>query len=759
MSFPNGFIDLNAQRNAGQAQAQARANQPQQRIPPPPIHPNAPNGQQRVQVAGQQQQRPNQGGGVQQQQQHQPPPPRNLIPAEWLPKPPTAAQVVDISEERVTVEEAREKLSYFHVCRFELASSWERNEFGELVKPTWDRAQLTPVPMTVPVAMREVSRLYEESSKTVGDKLNRLNPAQRRQLELLHERLSHEDRDKRFMWQLVQIDHQVKRLDREERRLWDDEERRQLERERHRSKSRNRARSRSKSRRRHSSAGLIQGSVSAALLERDVARRSEKRHKKHKYRTLSITAYYKRSLRPEEDALDIWRRERQAQKLKQQQMMLEQERKQQNHVITLPPQQPQQPPAHHPPQQQNMVQRGLVNNVGGNNGNGQIKVVTVQPGANNGNNPQRPRVNNTNHNDRGRSPHPRHRRDSSSSSSCSSDTDWSSRSRSTSTDSRSSRSRTTPTSSTSTASHRFRRRHRRTHSHHRPDPRNFGLEQGRHRSHNQHLIADSYPPLAPNPPVPAIAGTGQALFGALPPPPPPPTIDFQQVQNEAFRLGREFGFVEGRDEGREEEREYLRDMRNDILAREREEMALATMPRPVVRTSYSSPTSSVAPPVTTTRIVRAVSPPPPPARRNSVRYITTAPRYLEQHVLDDDDIVGRRLERVHLDDDRRHAAYAENIRRAEMAYARDQEAHRRLRDAEIGRHPTPQQQRVIIDDGTDRIVVVDDHRAAEYHPPPRRRSVAVVTPDVRGDFEYVQDAHPFEPRPERARVYRTHTYA
>ena len=203
-----------------------------------------------------------------------PPPPSHLVPPMLQRDPPV--KISDIRKERRTDDEAREELAEYFIFRFEkVDEGGGYDSSGEKRKSTWERVIRTEVSG---VSNKEAARRVRELNQytlTASQKKATLDGAQQRQLEKVLEDLRARD-NPLVQTHLVQIDHQIRPKEKEK--------------ERGREKERNRKASR------HG---------------RDLSVKELKRRAKSKDRKkvipeeTSLTAYYKRSLRPEVDALAI----------------------------------------------------------------------------------------------------------------------------------------------------------------------------------------------------------------------------------------------------------------------------------------------------------------------------------------------------------------------------------------------------------------------------------------------------------------------
>ncbi|KAH8889300.1 hypothetical protein GQ53DRAFT_223213 [Thozetella sp. PMI_491] len=325
---PQGFIQLN--KGAGP---------PGGRPPPPPPGPAYPGqggGARPAQVITV---NPGPNGNAQGMGPVVPPPPnRDMVPFH-LQQPPLV-QISDIRRERMTEAEAREELADYFIIRIEKVEEGSGyTDEGELRKSTWDQVIRREVrDISKPEAVRQIRYLGRD--KSLLDKKRKLNPPQQSQLERAQEDLVRRELDQRYQIKLVQLDHQT----RLKRGSWThDYHKSGFYGRGSRSGSRDRHRDESPGRKGHrkssSSSRRSQGSLADFIL---AARRpSRSRDGKPLKETVSITAYYKRCLKPEFNAVAT---------LMQRDAELQRRLLPPNPQHVFPPQQMHGPPHPHPPQ-------------------------------------------------------------------------------------------------------------------------------------------------------------------------------------------------------------------------------------------------------------------------------------------------------------------------------------------------------------------------------------------------------------------------
>ncbi|KAK7428949.1 hypothetical protein QQZ08_004566 [Neonectria magnoliae] len=143
---------------------------------------------------------------------HFPPPPPHAVPQDLRSRNPV--EICDITSERLTEADARERLSTFTVIRLERTeNSHEVDEEGYRLQPTWDKTiQIEQTDISQPETRRQV-RILERDTKPVMEKKASCSPAIQRQLEKAQERLCRSEPDRRYTYKLVQFDSKLRPLD------------------------------------------------------------------------------------------------------------------------------------------------------------------------------------------------------------------------------------------------------------------------------------------------------------------------------------------------------------------------------------------------------------------------------------------------------------------------------------------------------------------------------------------------------------------
>lgn len=212
---------------------------------------------------------------------------------QWSPEELRQRRVVeksDIRQERMTEADMRESLSEYKIYRLEKVSG-EHDEDDEdrIAKPTWENVLITENrDMPNRVAARHVQKLDREG-KSCMEKKEALILAQKRQVELLQDRLEEGEADARYCHVLAQLERQTDKITDEEyvldERNWD----RLTKKERQQAKY-------------YNSKGGKKVSVSAPFRSSP----KEKQKKLGKKVTTSITAFYKRTPRRDADVAAMY---------------------------------------------------------------------------------------------------------------------------------------------------------------------------------------------------------------------------------------------------------------------------------------------------------------------------------------------------------------------------------------------------------------------------------------------------------------------
>jgi len=473
--------------------------------PPPPVGRGGPaQGAQRVVM-------PNQGQPMM-NPQVVPVPPRNQIPPRYQQRLPV--EISDIRRERMSESDIRDALSDFTVIRFEKVVDnnnddryyrHDHHDRHDRHKPKgdWKTVSRTVVPGSKEDHLRQIRRLdHSKRAKTALDKKKALNLDQQRQIEKAQEELAASEPDPRYHTVLAQIDQTLKPVDRS---YYHD----------HRHYARRSSHHHHHHHHRMSGSHLHLRSKSRDREERGRSR--DRKDRKRLMQRVSVTAYYKRCPRPEQNLRLLFREreqmmntpsQQQQQYLQQQHHMQQQQQQQQQQRQQQQRQQQQQ----FQQQQQQFQQRQGFQGQGQRTAPGPPRGIAVGGGHNGG---------------RGQPLRRRHGSDSSSSDSeWSSDDDgfWSA----------AEGSKTTRTSSSSNKSRRGAHGRGRYVEH---QPGHFGVRPNaaiRHHSRQE----SNYPlPFAPVPPRPALI-----------------EAEIEAVKAHAFHAGRHEGRLEGRQEEKLENR-------------------------------------------------------------------------------------------------------------------------------------------------------------------------------------------------------------
>ncbi|KAF7562699.1 hypothetical protein G7046_g1447 [Stylonectria norvegica] len=215
---PHGAVQLNS--SGGQPQLnqpqlhQAQFNQPHL---PPPVHQMAqPQGRAPVGMPPTRMATVNQTfmpGAPLPQYPPQGPPPMRAIPQDLLPERKTV-EVSDIRSERITEADARDWLSSYVVLLLEKTdTSNDIDTRGYPVSPTWEKVyQIEQTHITKQEATRKVRQLNRET-RPVHEKKDRLESAIQRQLELAKDKLARTEKDPRYEYTLAQFESRMKKID------------------------------------------------------------------------------------------------------------------------------------------------------------------------------------------------------------------------------------------------------------------------------------------------------------------------------------------------------------------------------------------------------------------------------------------------------------------------------------------------------------------------------------------------------------------
>jgi len=533
MSGGEGFFRL-PPGGAGRAGPQAGGNAGVRRAsvpPPPPPHGaggrgGVPQGVQRTVMPNQGQPMNPQGQGMNPQGQGMnpqvvPAPPRNMIPPRYQQRPPV--EICDIRRERMSESDIRDLLSDFFVIRFEKVVDDDDREYRDgrhdrhKPKGDWKTVVRTRVPGSKEDIIRQIQRLdRSKKAKTALDKKKDLSLDQQRQIEKAQEDLAAGEMDLRYHIVLAQLDQTLKPVDDHHHHH-----------HHHHHDHGHYSRRASHHHRSRSSGHLFVRSKSRDSRDRG---RSKDRKKK-KMQRVSITGYYKRCPRPEQNPMLLLR--------EKEQMMNTPAPHQQQYLQQQHMQQQQQ---QHMQQQRQFPQQGQGQGQGqgwrGQGGQQQQRTAPPPPAHAMGRGqgrmpaPQRPRARSV----------------------TSSGSEWSSSDEEDGFWSAGEGSKTTRTSSSSQKSPRLGRP-RAGSRYLEPQPGHFGVRPGALpiRQHSRH--EGNFLPFAPAPPrAPAAI-----------------EANLEAVKLRAFAAGRQEGREEGRHEGRHEEK-----LENRLATEEAVAIAAAT---------------------------------------------------------------------------------------------------------------------------------------------------------------------------------------
>ncbi|KAK4135280.1 hypothetical protein BT67DRAFT_494146 [Trichocladium antarcticum] len=241
-----------------------------------------------------QQQRFQQQQQLQQQQQQQ----QQQYAAPYVAHANTPVKISDIRKERPpTTEEAREALSEYSVFRFQKVDAGSGyGSDGERKKPSWKRALRVEVPG---IPKHEVARTVRELNRTTisaAKKKAMLSPDEQRQIEVTLEEVRKFD-NAFFQTTLAQIDDQVRPVKSKEK---------SRDRDRDRDTERGRGRPREKERDRRASRHRKEHHRHVVYGERRASSKPPSKSteaKTAKTERVTLTAYFKRSPRPETDPI------------------------------------------------------------------------------------------------------------------------------------------------------------------------------------------------------------------------------------------------------------------------------------------------------------------------------------------------------------------------------------------------------------------------------------------------------------------------
>lgn len=215
---------------------------------------------------------------------HLPHPPADSIPIDLRPR--QKVEVFDTRTERLTEADVREQLSSYVIVRLEKASSeYDVDAEGYPLRPTWQKATRTEITdLSKEQATRQVRDL-ERYSASVTDKKMEMSPPIQRQIEASRERLESTERDGRFYYILAQLDWQDQKIGRYPTTYKTDRDPTSYV---YGTGTRNKRGKKA---------------YAGRKVYTEVSRKSKSN--KPKFERVSVTAYFKRTPRPEEDAFAL----------------------------------------------------------------------------------------------------------------------------------------------------------------------------------------------------------------------------------------------------------------------------------------------------------------------------------------------------------------------------------------------------------------------------------------------------------------------
>ncbi|KAI0145639.1 hypothetical protein F4776DRAFT_660523 [Hypoxylon sp. NC0597] len=125
-----------------------------------------------------------------------------------------SVQISDVSRDLLTIDDMRDQLTEYAIYRFEkMPSQNTYDDDGRLKVPTWERAIRTRVPDMAPRdIVRQIQHLNRDT-RNLTDKQKSLSPVLQRQVDAAQEQLALENPDPtNYHWVLVQLDHQLREI-------------------------------------------------------------------------------------------------------------------------------------------------------------------------------------------------------------------------------------------------------------------------------------------------------------------------------------------------------------------------------------------------------------------------------------------------------------------------------------------------------------------------------------------------------------------
>ncbi|KAI1402833.1 hypothetical protein F4819DRAFT_259391 [Hypoxylon fuscum] len=138
--------------------------------------------------------------------------PRSAPPANLARGP--SVEVSDVSRDLITADDMREELSEYAVCRIEKMPVQGRyDDEGRPQLPTWDQAIRNWLPDTSPKETARTIQHLNRTTRTLADKRKSLSPVLQRQIDAAQGRLAELNPDPlKYHWELAQIDHQLREI-------------------------------------------------------------------------------------------------------------------------------------------------------------------------------------------------------------------------------------------------------------------------------------------------------------------------------------------------------------------------------------------------------------------------------------------------------------------------------------------------------------------------------------------------------------------
>ncbi|KAI0834999.1 hypothetical protein F5Y06DRAFT_147504 [Hypoxylon sp. FL0890] len=125
-----------------------------------------------------------------------------------------SVQISDVSRDLLTIDDMRDQLTEYAMFRFEKAPVQNTyDDYGRPQVPTWDRAIRTRVPDMAPREMARQIQQLSRNTRNLTDKRKSLSPVLQRQVDAAQEELASQNPDPmNYHWVLVQLDHQLREI-------------------------------------------------------------------------------------------------------------------------------------------------------------------------------------------------------------------------------------------------------------------------------------------------------------------------------------------------------------------------------------------------------------------------------------------------------------------------------------------------------------------------------------------------------------------